>query len=162
MSRPADPRVSSPEVTQAAEPESGREAAPASAAQTVPESVGGPSLGRDMRDLARLHVDLARSEMRFGRARFMRGVVLIASSLIVGGLVLGAVGLALFWAWSPRLTPIGAALAVAALYSLVATGLSLLGRRWLRDGESVLMPRTRSLLREIWQWDSADQDRTNS
>ena len=113
---------------------------------------GGDSLGHGIRDFARLHVDLARSEVRFGGGRVVRAVVALVVAAILAVLLLAALGLALFLALSTRFSGVTAALLVAATYAVLAGICIALARRWLRDGSSLLLPRTRQMLRELFSW----------
>jgi uncharacterized membrane protein YqjE len=118
----------------------------------------GVSLGGEIRDFARMHVDLARSEVRFGSARIVRGLVVLIVAAILAVLVLASLGVALFLALIPRFSSLTASLLVAAAYGVLAGICIGLARMWLRDGSSLLLPRTRQMLRELFSWPANPTD----
>jgi len=112
----------------------------------------GLSLGGEIRDFARMHVDLARSEVRFGSGRVARALVVLIVAAILAVLVLASLGVALYLALTPRFSALTASLLVAATYGILAGICIGLARAWLRDGSSLLLPRTRQMLRELLSW----------
>ena len=106
----------------------------------------------EIREFAKLHVDLARTEVREGSARFVWGVLLLSGSILVGTLAVLIACAALYLALRTLLEPAPA----AALTSLVLLAVSILmvqlGMRWLGALRSLLLPRTRQMLGELFHW----------
>ena len=117
------------------------------------------AVGQQVRDFARLHVDLARTEIRDGSARFLWGLVLVGASVCVGTVAIVAFVVALFLLLRTVLSPVLAATCVAVILGL----LSAIGFRWgwslIRRIRSVSLPRTRAMVGEIFQW---REDKNNS
>jgi len=106
----------------------------------------------EIRDFAKMHVDLARTEVRDGSARFIWGLLLLSGSILVGTLALLIGCGALFLALRAFLSPAPA----AALACIVLFGVSALmvriGFRCLGGLRSLLLPRTRQMLGELFRW----------
>ena len=102
--------------------------------------------GAEIRDFAKMHVDLARTEVREGSARFVLGLLLLTGSILVGTMALLIGCAALFLALRSFLSPAPA----AALTCVVLLGVSALmvriGFRCLGGLRSLLLPRTRQML----------------
>jgi len=110
------------------------------------------AIGNEVRELARLHGELARTELRHGWMRLIGGLFLLGFGVAAGLLVLVIAGVACILFLAPRLGTAGAAATVALVDALVA-GISLwLGVRTLRGATSLLLPRTRTLLWELLTW----------
>ena|SRR2546422_2641580 len=110
------------------------------------------AVGEEVRELARLHGELARTELREGSSRFVRGIFLFSFGILTGALVLVAAGVGLFFVLDGTLSHAGAAAAVAGIY-LGVSGLAMwLGWRWIGGVTSVMLPRTRAMLWELLTW----------
>lgn len=107
------------------------------------------AVGQEVRELARLHAELASAEVHEGTRSFVRGVLLCGFGILVGTLVLVAAGVALFFLWNQVLTPAGAAGMVALIYLVVGAGALWLGVRLVGGLHAVLLPRTRAMLWEL-------------
>ena len=117
------------------------------------------TLSRHVGEFAKLHVDLARAELRAGSARFAIGIILLISSVFVASLAAVALAAALyFWLRSVLSTILAASIVGLVLAALAALGF-LLGWRFLRDVRSILLPRTRAMVGELFAW---RDDKTNS
>ena len=111
-----------------------------------------PDLVNEVQDLARLHVDLARAEVRDGTRRLQRGVVLLLLAVASAGLLGVAATVTLFlWLHTFFEAWVAAALTTAALGLAVVMALTI-GRQQLRGTRSLLLPRTRALLGELFTW----------
>lgn len=117
-----------------------------------------PLTGEEIRDFAKMHVDLARTEVREGSARFVWGLLLLSGSILVGSLALLIGCAALYLALRSVVEPAPA----AALTFVGLLGVSALLVRigfWCLGGlRSLLLPRTRQMLGELFRW----QDDRNS
>ena len=106
----------------------------------------------DIREFAKMHVDLARTEVREGSARFVWGLLLLAGSILVGTLAL-CIACAALYLWLRTVLEPAAA---AGLTALVLLGISVLmvniGIRLLGALRSLLLPRTRQMLGELFSW----------
>lgn len=110
------------------------------------------AIGSEVRELARLHGELARTELRHGWMRLVAGFFLLGFGVAAGLLVIVIASVACILFLSPRLGTAGAAAMVAVVDALVA-GIALwFGVRTLRGATSLLMPRTRTLLWELLTW----------
>ncbi len=110
------------------------------------------AIGSEVRELARLHGELARTELRHGWIRLIGGLFMIGFGVAAGVLVIVIAGVACILFLAPHLGTAGAAATVALADALVA-GITLwLGVRTLRGAASLLMPRTRTLLWELITW----------
>jgi hypothetical protein len=111
-----------------------------------------PLTGAGIRDFAQMHVDLARTEVREGSARFVWGLLLLSGSILVGSLALLIGCAALYLALRSVVGPAPA----AALTSVGLLGVSALlvhiGFRCLGGLRSLLLPRTRQMLGELFRW----------
>lgn len=107
------------------------------------------AVGREVRELARLHAQLAGVEMRDGVRRLVGAVCLLGFAVLMATLVLVAGDVALFsLLQGPLSTP--AAAATVALVDLAVAALgAFFGWRLLRGAGSLLLPRTRSMLVEL-------------
>ena len=107
------------------------------------------AVGEDVRQLARMHVELARTEVREGATRFVRGMFLFGFGVASGGLVLVAAGIALFSLLGGLMAPAAAVATVGIIYLAVSVAALWIGWRWIRGIASLLLPRTRALLWEL-------------
>ena len=113
-----------------------------------------PDLVSEVQDLARLHVDLARAEVRDGTRRLQRGLGLLVLAVTTAGLcVLASAFTVFFWLQTRFETWVAAALTTAA-YALFALCAAAVGRQQLQGTRSLLLPRTRALLGELFSWRS--------
>jgi hypothetical protein len=117
------------------------------------------AVGREVRELARLHGELARTEMLEGGLRVAVGIFLFAVGVTIGGLALAAVGFALYLLLARTLTTPGAAAIVALCFFALTILMWLLAWHILRGSRGLTLPRTRQMLWELLQW---RDDRTNS
>ena len=107
------------------------------------------AVGEEVRELAKLHAELARAEVREGTTDFVRGVLLCAFGVLVLALTLVAAGVALFFLAHRVLTPAGAAGVVTLVY-LVVGGIAVRqGIRRVGGLGALLLPRTRAMLWEL-------------
>ena len=110
------------------------------------------AVGQQVREFAKLHVDLARTEIRDGSTRFLWGLVLIGASVCVGTLAVVTSAFALFLILRTVLSPALSATCVALILGL----LSAIGFRWgwslICGLRSVSLPRTRAMVGEIFSW----------
>lgn len=120
---------------------------------------GFQAMGRDVRELAGLHRDLARAEVCDGLASLVRGMFCAGLGLVACSLALIAVGVAAYSWLAPRWTAAVAALAVAGAYAVVAAVALRAGWKLLAGFGSVLLPRTRALL---WEWITCRDEPTDS
>lgn len=115
--------------------------------------------GAEIRDFAKMHVDLARTEVREGSARFVWGLMLLSASILVGTLA-SLVGCAALYLTLRTLLPPAPA---AALTFIALLGISALlvrlGFHCLGGLRSLLLPRTRQMLGELFRW---PDDKTDS
>lgn len=117
------------------------------------------TLSRHVGDFAKLHVDLARAELRAGSARFAIGIILLLASVFVASLAAVAFAVALyFWLRSLLSTIFAASIVGGVLVGLSALGFTM-GWRFLRGVHSLSMPRTREMVGELLAW---RDDKTNS
>ena len=108
--------------------------------------------GEEIRDFAKMHVDLARTEVREGSARFVWGLLLLSGSILVGTLALLVGCTALYLALRTVLDPAPAA-ALTSLVLLVVSALMVrVGFRCLGGLRSLLLPRTRQMIGELVKW----------
>jgi len=110
------------------------------------------ALAGEVRELGRLHGELARVELQTGARRLVTTLALLAFGVIVGVLVLAAGGFAVYFWLCTVLPPAGAASLVALGYFLVMSGAWLLGWRMMRGASGLLLPRTRQMLEELLHW----------
>jgi len=113
-----------------------------------------PDLVSEVQDLARLHVDLARAEVRDGTRRLQRGLVLLLLAAASAGLLVLASVVTLFLWLETHFEPWVAAAwttAILGVFVVVAIGV---GRWQLRGTRALLLPRTRALLGELFSWRS--------
>jgi hypothetical protein len=110
------------------------------------------ALERDVRELVRLHGELARFEARAGLLRLVIGVFLLGVGGFVGGLVLLAAGFAFYLFLVRFMPPAGAAALVAGAFALVSFGTWFVAWRQLEGTRSLSLPRTRALLQEMLTW----------
>ena len=107
---------------------------------------------RDVRELVRLHGDLARFEARSGLLRLLLGMFMMGVGVFVAGFVLLAAGFAFYLSLVRVMPPAGAATVVAAGFALTSLGAWFLAWRLLQGAGSLLLPRTRALLSEMFTW----------
>jgi uncharacterized membrane protein YqjE len=119
-----------------------------------------PDLVSEVQDFARLHVDLARSEVRDGTRRLVRGLLLLLLAAASTGLLVFA-GLVTLFLWlRTRFDPWVAAALVTVSLAAFVVGASAVGKWQLGGTKALLLPRTRTLLRELFAW--RDDKPTNS
>lgn len=110
---------------------------------------GFQAVGRDVRELAELHRDLARAEVQDGLQSLVRGAFWGGVGLLACNLFLIALGVAAYSWLATHLAPVAAAALVAGAYLVLATTTLWIGWRQLCGLGSVLLPRTRALLWEL-------------
>jgi len=111
-----------------------------------------PDLVSEVQDLARLHVDLARSEVRDGTRRLQAGIALFLMALVSMGLAVLAGTVTLFLLLQSWVSPwVAAALTTVLLVAFMFFGVRL-GRWQLKGTRALLLPRTRALLGELFSW----------
>jgi len=110
------------------------------------------AIGGDVREIARLHAELARTELRHGWMRLVGGLFLLGFGVAAGSLVLVIAGVACVLFLAPHLGTAWAAATVSLLGALVACFALWLGVRTLRGASSLFLPRTRTLLWELLTW----------
>ena len=117
------------------------------------------TLSRHVGEFAKLHVDLARAELRAGSARFTLGLVLLITSVFFASLAAVAFAVALYFWLSAVLSPI-LAMSIVGVVLAALSGLGFaLGWRFVCDVRALLLPRTRKMVGELFAW---RDDRTNS
>lgn len=107
------------------------------------------AVSQEVRELARLHAELARVEMRDGVRRLVGAACLLGFAVLMATLVLVAGDVALFSVLQGPLSAAAAAATVALADLVVAVLGAVLGWRLLRGAGSLLLPRTRSMLVEL-------------
>jgi hypothetical protein len=111
-----------------------------------------PDLVSEVQDLARLHVDLARAEVRDGTRRLQRGMALLVMAFVATCLVVLTATVTLFLYLQTHFRPWIA----AGLTTLLLAGFAVLavrlGRWQLHGTRALLLPRTRALLGELFTW----------
>ena len=113
------------------------------------------AVGREVRDLARLHGELARVEALVGVRRLVMALCLLAFGVTMAVLVIIAFSIALFaWIRSWLSAPYAAFL-VGLAFAVVMAGSWLLSWRLARGAKALLLPRTRAMLWELLQWREA-------
>jgi uncharacterized membrane protein YqjE len=125
---------------------------------TIDEQV--ESLAREVRELTRLHGELARVELQTGARRLVTTLCLMGFGVIVGMLVLFASGVAAYLLLAAVLPKAAAAALVAFGYLLVAAGSWWLAWRLMRGASGVFLPQTRQMLSELMHW--RDNEPTSS
>lgn len=118
------------------------------------------SLARDVRELTRLHGELARVELQTGARRLVTTLCLMGFGVIVGMLVLFASGVAVYLLLAAVLPKAAAAALVAFGYLLVAAGAWWWAWRLMSGASGVFLPQTRQMLSELLHW--RDDEPTNS
>lgn len=109
------------------------------------------AVGREVGELARLHGELARVEIAHGSRRLVIAVFLLAFGVMMGTLVIVALGLALF-AWIRTLvTTPAAAASVGLVFAAIMAVAWFVSWRLIRSARSVLLPQTRQMLWEMFQ-----------
>jgi uncharacterized membrane protein YqjE len=110
------------------------------------------TVGEEIRELARLHQELARAELREGVRRIGVACFLFGIGIFVGGLSLLAAGVAIFSLFDRFMARGLAAAVVAVLYGASALAAYFIAFHRLEGTRSLLLPRTRALLKELLQW----------
>jgi hypothetical protein len=111
-----------------------------------------PDLVSEVQDLARLHVDLARAEVRDGTRRLQRGVALLIMAFVATSLVVLAATVTVFLYLQTHVAPWIAAALTTVLLGVFAAAAVRLGRWQLQGTRALLLPRTRALLGELFTW----------
>ncbi len=111
-----------------------------------------PAVGQQAREFVKLHVDRARTEMRDGSTRFFWGLLVLGASVCIGTVTLGVFAAALYLVLRTIMSPAPAACSVAAVLAAM-TGIGFrLGLRLLGGVRSLLLPRTRAMVGELFSW----------
>ena len=110
------------------------------------------AVGREVRELARLHGELVHVELRGGARRLIAAVLLVGFGIMMAGLVVVAFGFALFAWLSSLLTTPSAALIVALGFAATMMLSWWMSWRLLRGAKSLLLPQTRTMLWELLRW----------
>lgn len=110
------------------------------------------TVGREVRELARLHAELAQVEVHAGSRRLLTGLFLLGFGVAMGALVLVAFGTALFEWMRTLVAPPAAAAIVGCVFVAVMLGAWWAGWRLLRGARGLLLPRTRAMLWEMLGW----------
>lgn len=106
-------------------------------------------VGREVRDFAALHLQLARAEARQGSKHLLSSLFLLAFGVATFSLVLVAAGVALFLLLAGVMPPAAAAALVAAGYLLVGVAAWWAGWRLMQGADALFLPQTRTLLSEL-------------
>ena len=110
------------------------------------------SVGRDVRELARLHGELARVEVQSGSRRLLTALFLLGFGVMMGTLFVVALGAALFVWMRTVVTAPAAALIVALAFARVMLIAWTVAWRLIRSADGLLLPRTRTMLWELLRW----------
>lgn len=116
------------------------------------------AVGREVRELARLHGELARTELWEGARRLVIAMFLFGIGVAIGALSLAAFGMAAFFLLSRVVETPGAAALVAVSFFALMMGLWLCAWRVLRGSNALSLPRTRQMLWELLQWRDKPND----
>jgi len=110
------------------------------------------AVGEDLKDLVKLHVDLARTEVRYGSTRVLCGLVAVVAAVGVGvlGFLFGTAGL--YLVLRDAFGAAAAAGLVALLYVAICALALGIGIRLLKGVRSLMLPRTRQMLWELFTW----------
>ncbi len=119
-----------------------------------------PDLVSEVQDLTRLHVDLARAEVRDGTRRLLRGVILLVLAAVAAGLCLLASAITVFLYLQTHFSTWVAAALTTGIYASLALGAAAISRVQLQGTRSLLLPRTRALLGELFSWRSDKSSRS--
>lgn len=111
-----------------------------------------PDLVHEVQDLARLHVDLARAEVRDGTRRLQTGIAWLMLAFASTCLLVLAVTVTVYLLLQTRLPPWAAAAVTTAALGTFAALAVRLGRWQLKGTRALLLPRTRALLGELFSW----------
>lgn len=106
-------------------------------------------VGREVREFAALHLQLAREEARGGSKYLVVSIFLLAFGVATFSLVLVAAGVALFLLLARVVAPAAAATLVAAGYFLVGAAAWWAGWRLMQGASALFLPQTRTLLWEL-------------
>jgi hypothetical protein len=116
------------------------------------------NVGREVRKLARLHGELAQTELQAGLRRSAIGFFLFGIGVTIGGLALAAVGIALYLLLTRWMSAAAAAGLVGAAFVALAAVAYFIAFQLLRGSRSLLLPRTRALLLELLRWQEGPKD----
>jgi hypothetical protein len=116
------------------------------------------AVGREVRELARLHGALARTELSEGMRHLVIAIFLFAVGVAIGALALAALGMAVFFLLQRFVDTPGAAALVAASFFGLMMLLWLIAWRMLRGSGALGMPRTRQMIWELLQWRDKPND----
>jgi hypothetical protein len=116
------------------------------------------AVGEDIRDYAKLHVDLARTEVRDGSTRFVWGLILVLCGAATGTLAVIAGCASLYLFLHGLMPPPAAAAVVTLIFTCVAALSFRLAKNRLVGVRSLLLPRTRSMLWEALSWRNGKSD----
>jgi MFS family permease len=107
---------------------------------------------RDVRDLVRLHGELARAEASAGLLHLVIGLFMLGVGIFVAGFVMLAGGFALYLLLVRFIPPAGAASTVALVFALVSLAAWFVAWRFLQGAGSLSLPRTRAMISELLTW----------
>jgi len=110
------------------------------------------AIGNDVRELARLHGELAHHELRRGWTRLVAGLFLLGFGVAAGLLVVVLLSIASVAFLAPRLGTAGSAATIALIDAVIAGAALWLGIRMLRGAADLSLPRTRTMLWELFTW----------
>ena len=110
------------------------------------------AIGNDVRELARLHGELAHHELRRGWTRLVAGLFLLGFGVAAGLLVVVLLSIASVAFLAPRLGTAGSAATIALIDAVIAGAALWLGVRMLRGAADLSLPRTRTMLWELLTW----------
>jgi hypothetical protein len=116
------------------------------------------AVGREVRQLARLHGALARTEASQGLRRFVIAVFLFAVGVAIGALGLAAFGMAAFFMLAKLVDSPGAAALVALCFFVLMMVLWFAAWRLLRAAYALTLPRTRQMIWELLKWQEEPTD----
>jgi len=106
-------------------------------------------VGREVREFATLHMQLANEEARYGSTRLLSSLFMMGFGVAMFALVLMAGGVATFLFLREVMPPAGAAALVAVGYLLVGAVAWWAAWRLIQGAGSLLLPQTRALLWEL-------------
>jgi hypothetical protein len=110
------------------------------------------AVGEDVREYAKLHVDLARTEVRDGSTRFVWGLVVFVWGIGIGTLAIVGVCASLYLFLHTLMPPPAAAGVVTIVFVGVGALAFRLAWKLLGGVRSLLLPLTREMLWEVLPW----------
>jgi hypothetical protein len=115
-------------------------------------------VGREVRELARLHGELAQTELYDGLKRLAIAIFLLGVAVATGGLGIAAASLALYFVFTARVSPPAAAGLVGAALVGLAFLACFVAWRVLKGSQALFLPRTRAMVWELLQWRDDPKD----